>query len=85
MASLVLLLFILQEGKFGGGSGGGKKVEQTSHWSMSFFDRGPALAVTPDGKLTTFWCIPLFLKEINSLKRGWLKLYTSATNKHMLE
>ena len=42
--------FIVQEGKFGKGSGGGKNVEHASHWAMSFFDRGPALAVTPDGK-----------------------------------
>jgi ATP-dependent RNA helicase DDX1 len=37
-------------------TGGSKKKEEgggTSHhqpWAMSFFDRGPALAVTPDGK-----------------------------------
>ena len=37
-----------QEGKIGKGAhGAGKPTSQ--HWAMSFFDRGPALAVTPEG------------------------------------
>ncbi|XP_063218219.1 ATP-dependent RNA helicase Ddx1 [Bacillus rossius redtenbacheri] len=33
------------------GKGGGSKVvpKTSPHWTLSFFDRGPALAVTPDG------------------------------------
>ena len=38
----------LQDGKVGGKVGGEKPA--SSHWAMSFFDRGPALAVTPDGE-----------------------------------
>ncbi|XP_023349415.1 ATP-dependent RNA helicase Ddx1 [Eurytemora carolleeae] len=36
-----------QDGKVGGKVGDEKSA--SSHWAMSFFDRGPALAVTPDG------------------------------------
>jgi len=37
-----------QEGKLGGKKNGeDKPVSQ--HWAMSFYDRGPAMAVTPDG------------------------------------
>jgi ATP-dependent RNA helicase DDX1 len=40
-----------QEGKFSKGHGSGKGVDHAStHWAMSFFDRGPALAVAPDGR-----------------------------------
>ena len=38
----------LQDGKVGGKVGDEKSA--SSHWAMSFFDRGPALAVTPDGE-----------------------------------
>jgi hypothetical protein len=40
----------------------GKKGDATTplhqHWAMSFFDRGPALAVTPDGNcVLPFQCL----------------------------
>jgi len=39
-----------QEGKFSSKGGSGKTGDPAStHWTMSFFDRGPALAVAPDG------------------------------------
>jgi len=39
----------LQEGKSGKAEGGEKAAAGNTKWAMSFFDRGPALAVSPDG------------------------------------
>ena len=45
----------LQEGRAGGGAkakGGGGGGDDGGKWKMSFFDRGPQMAVTPDGLKT---------------------------------
>lgn len=43
----------LQEGRVKSGkSAGGGAAESGSGWKMSFFDRGPHMAVTPDGLKT---------------------------------